>query len=304
MHLRRVVPLVVALFIAGTSSAVLAQSSGPDAVKPSEPAAKKPPAATPAAAAKDGDAKTAAGDAAPDKGTPAKKAEPKPAAKKDGEAKKKPDVKPGKAEEEEEEDDDDEEEYEDEEPPPGMSKAHLYQLGLAVRAGTGYKTVAPYSEGQHCGEVNENGKDKRVCGDRQPVWLEISPSFGITKSLEILIDVRLTLEDDFADTKGFYISPGIKYYATPHGVFKFFASGQLVFDYQDMEESTKLKDVGLASFDFGIRSALGIQFDVHKNFGFYLQGGISVRTPGSFPRASTEVATRDTRLMKMTAVII
>jgi len=208
MHLRRVVPLVFALFIAGPSSVALAQTScGPDGVKPSEPTAKKPPAGN----------------------------------------------------EQEQEDD-------EEEPPPGKSLSHRYQLGLAVRAGTGYKTIAPYDDGQYCGDDK-----KRVCGDLQPVWLEISPSFGITKSLEVLIDVRLTLEADFADTKAFYISPGIKYFTTPHGLFKFFLTGQLVFDYQDMDNLT---NAGLSSFDFGIRSALGLHFDVHKNFGFYLQGGI------------------------------
>ncbi len=269
--LRRVLPVVLAL-VMGPSSAVLAQTTGgPDAVKPSEPSAKKPPAdkkadaPAPAKAGekKPGDAKPAPADAKPAdaKSADAKSADKKPAAAKPAVGKK-----GGEAKEEEEEDD---EEEDDEEPPPGQSKSHRYQFGLAVRAGTGYKTIAPYEDGQFCG--NEG---KRVCGDRQPLWLEVSPSFGITKSLEVLIDVRFRLEDDFADTKGFFISPGLKYYATPHGVFKFFASGQLVFDYQDMQESDKLKNVGLASFDFGIRSALGIQFDVHKHFGFYLQGGV------------------------------
>ena len=260
MHLRRVFLLVVALVIAVSSSAALAQSSGgPGAVKPNEPAAKKPPAEKPAAGAAGPVEKKAASDPAPVSAEKKTADSTNPAKKKGaGEA----DVS-GEEEEEYDEEDD------DEEPPPGKSLCHRYQLGLAVRAGTGYKTIAPYDDGQYCGN-----KDKRVCGDRQPVWLELSPSFGVTKSLELLIDVRLTLESDFAATKGFYISPGIKYYTTPHGVFKFFATGQLVFDYQDMEESVDLQKAGLASFDFGIRSALGLHFDVHKNFGFYVQGGI------------------------------
>ena len=217
------------MFIAGPLSVALAQTSGgPAGVKPSEPASKKPPAG-----------KTAATSAA----TAAKPEVKKPA-----------------------EELADDEEYEEEEPPPGKSLSHLYQFGLAVRAGTGYKTIAPYDDGQDCGNPG-----KRVCGSRQPVWLEISPSFGVTKSLELLVDVRLTLEADFADTKAFYVSPGIKYFTTPHDLFKFFLTGQLVFDYQDMDNLT---NAGLSSFDFAIRSALGLHFDVHKNFGFYLQGGI------------------------------
>ena len=220
-------------------------------------------AQTPAGATTPEAQKPAASGDAEDTPAAATRPEPKKAEAKKPEPKKAEAKKPRPKKDEDDEDD------EDEEPPPGQSRNHRFQVGLAVRAGTGYKTIAPYEDGQFCGE-----DDKRVCGDRQPVWLEISPSFGITKSLELLIDVRFTLEDDFADTKAFFISPGIKYYATPHGIFKFFASGQLVFNYQDMEQSTNLKDLGLNSFDFGIRSSLGLQFDVHKNFGFYIQGGV------------------------------
>lgn len=153
--------------------------------------------------------------------------------------------------------------------PPQEAKSdsldHRFQLGLAVRVGTGYKVVMPYHE-EFCGQ-----EDKSVCGHRQPVWLELSPSFGITRSLELLVDVRINLEDDPAAAgKGFFISPGIKYYIDPESWFKFYATGQLVLESQDQLS----RNGGLSAFDFGIRSALGVHFDIVRYVGLYAQGGI------------------------------
>jgi hypothetical protein len=142
---------------------------------------------------------------------------------------------------------------------------HKYQFGLGVRSGTGYRVIMPYHE-ENCGEV-----DKSVCGGRQPFWIELSPSFGITRSLELLVDVRLVLEQDISLSRGFFISPGIKYYTDPEDLFKFFFTGQVVFESQKQTNVPSLK-----TFDIGVRSALGIQFDVLRYLGLYLQGGIIV----------------------------
>jgi hypothetical protein len=146
-----------------------------------------------------------------------------------------------------------------------VSLDHRFQLGLAIRVGTGYKVVMPYHE-EFCGQ-----EDKSVCGHRQPVWLELSPSFGITRSLELLVDIRINLEDDPAAAgKGFFIAPGIKYYVDPESWFKFYATGQLVLESQDQLS----RNSGLSAFDIGVRSALGIHFDILRYVGLYAQGGI------------------------------
>ncbi len=152
---------------------------------------------------------------------------------------------------------------------PKKGLSHKYQVGVGVRAGTGYRVIAPYHE-EFCGDKKDDGGNKSVCGSRQKVWLELSPSFGVSSSLELLVDVRLYLEEDFTKTKAFWLAPGIKYYTDPDSIFKFFASGQLVFENQDMGTG------GPKSFDFGIRSALGIQFDVIRYVGLFVQGGVTI----------------------------
>jgi hypothetical protein len=149
------------------------------------------------------------------------------------------------------------------------SLSHKYQIGLAARAGTGYRVIAPYHD-EFCGQFDDKGGKKSVCGSRQPVWLEISPSFGVTGSLEILVDARIYLENldpNLTRSRGYFFAPGIKYFTDPESIFKFFATGQIVFENQDYGGT-------VSSFDVGLRSVIGINFDVVRYVGLYLQGGI------------------------------
>lgn len=145
------------------------------------------------------------------------------------------------------------------------SLGHRFQFGLGLRTGTGYRVIMPYGE-ENCGDA-----DKSVCGGRQPFWLEISPSFGVTDSLEVLVDVRLVLEEDISRTHGFFFAPGIKYYTDAESLLKFYFTGQVVLENQEQEQEPSLD-----AFDVGIRSALGIQFDILRYVGLFAQGGIII----------------------------
>lgn len=155
-------------------------------------------------------------------------------------------------------------------PTPPATLSHRYQFGLGVRGGSGYRVIAPYDSSYNCGELTDKGENKSVCGGRQRAWLELSPSFGITHSLELLVDVRFYLEDDFTATKALFVAPGIKYYSDPDELFKFFATGQLVIENQDFGSA------GPSNLDLGVRSALGVQFDVLRYLGLYAQGGVEL----------------------------
>jgi len=150
--------------------------------------------------------------------------------------------------------------------PEETSLDHRYQFGAAVRLGSGYRVIAPY-EKEFCGQA-----DKSVCGGMYPLYLEISPSFGITGALEVLIDFRLPLDaPDYTGTKGFFFSPGIKYYTSPESLFKFYLTGQVVFEFQSVDHRGA---ADLASFDFGVRSAMGLQFDLLRYVGLFAQAGV------------------------------
>ena len=147
--------------------------------------------------------------------------------------------------------------------------SHRYQFGFGLRFGSGYRIIAPYGK-ENCGELDEDGGSAAVCNSRYPFWVELSPSFGLTDSLELLVDIRFPLEEpDFTASKGLLISPGIKYYTDPESLMKFFLTAQLAFENQDQSVNDDLK-----SFDFGLRSALGLQFDLLRYVGLYAQAGL------------------------------
>ena len=154
---------------------------------------------------------------------------------------------------------------------PTRGLSHRFQFGAAVRGGTGYRIIAPYS-GQFCGDRTASGEAKSVCGSRQRAWLEVSPSFGITQRLELLVDLRFYLESDFTASKAFFVSPGIKYYTDPDGLFKFFATFQVVFETQDYSGHPQAATV--SNFDVAIRSAFGVHFDLIRHVGLFAQGGV------------------------------
>jgi hypothetical protein len=142
---------------------------------------------------------------------------------------------------------------------------HRYQVGLGIRFGTGYRVIIPYDE-EFCGDSS-----KSVCSSRQPAWMELSPSFGVSESLEVLTDVRIFIEEDFTGSHAFFVAPGIKYYSDPHSRLKLYGTAQIVLESQDQREGS-----GLSTFDIGARSALGLQYDIRRYVGLFAQGGILV----------------------------
>lgn len=144
--------------------------------------------------------------------------------------------------------------------------SHKYQFGASVRGGTGFRMIVPYGD-KFCGKGAVTDPDS-VCTARYPGFLEISPSFGVSNSIELFVDLRLLMENpDFTGAKGFFVSPGFKFYSDPESLFKLFMTAQLVFESQSQAANVQ-------SFDFGARGVIGAQFDVLRYVGIYIQGGL------------------------------
>ena len=151
--------------------------------------------------------------------------------------------------------------------PTSENLSHRYQFGLGLRAGSGYRIIAPYNE-ESCGQA----AGEKICRGLYPPWFEVSPSFGITDSLELLVDIRLFLgSPDFTKSQGLFIAPGFKYYADPESLFKFFIAGHLVFEVQEQDAA---QNADLPGFDFGLRAVMGVQFDLMRYVGLYAQAGL------------------------------
>jgi hypothetical protein len=157
-----------------------------------------------------------------------------------------------------------------------ISYSHRHQVGVHAQLGGGYRVLAMYEGDQDVGFCGQAGKN--VCTGTSPVFLEVGLSFGVSRSVELLADFRLGLQEDFrpggsgADApRAIAFQPGLKIYIDDEGSLKFFSTLQLTFDFTDF--SANGIDEGT---DFGVRNVNGLQVDLHKTFGFYLVAGPTI----------------------------
>jgi hypothetical protein len=140
------------------------------------------------------------------------------------------------------------------------SLSHERQFGIAVLPGTGFRVLFPYQEGVYCGEIG-----KRVCSARLPVYLDVQASFGFTAHWDVLTELRLGLEDDFARTRAVALIPGVRYWVDPSQWIKFFTTLQLDVDL------TEQHNHALTGYDLAVHNGNGLMFEVMRDLGFYVQ---------------------------------
>jgi hypothetical protein len=146
-----------------------------------------------------------------------------------------------------------------------LGYAHRHQGGVGLIFGTGYRGLVRYSGTKGtCEDVA--GSDKTLCHSRLPTFMDVQGSFGVTRGLAAIVDFRVGFEQDFTHSRPLALAPGIKYYIDAEDRLKFFITLQLAIDF-----TGQLPDVPRT--DFGVRNAVGLQFDVHRVFGFWLQLG-------------------------------
>jgi len=145
------------------------------------------------------------------------------------------------------------------------SYSHRLQGGLGVIFGSGYRGLVKYNgKPGTCEDVANS--DKTFCHSRLPTFMDIQASFGATRGLAAIVDFRLGLENDFTHSRPLALAPGIKYFIDAQDRLKLFITLQLAIDF-----TGQLAEIPRT--DFGIRNAVGLQFDVHRVFGFWLQLG-------------------------------
>jgi hypothetical protein len=142
---------------------------------------------------------------------------------------------------------------------------HHYQLGLAVLPGVGFRVIAPYQDGIDCGQ-----QAKRVCTGMLPFFMDVQPSFGVTRHWDALVDLRFGIGTDFTHGHEFAVAPGVRYWVDPELAAKFFATIQAVYDV------TNQNNVKVRNSDFAVRNSNGFMFEIMRNFGLYLQFGETI----------------------------
>ncbi len=150
---------------------------------------------------------------------------------------------------------------------------HQGQFGIYTQLGVGYRAIFPYHTNDFCGEAG-----KSACTGFTPGYIDVGISYGITNSIEALIDFRFGLGSDFkpetvfADAPHiFAVAPGFKFYVNEAGSVKWFSTVQLDIDRTDYSASGVS-----ASTDIGLKNVNGILVDLHRTFGIYGHVGETV----------------------------
>jgi hypothetical protein len=148
---------------------------------------------------------------------------------------------------------------------------HKGQFGVSARVGVGLRAVATYQRSDYCGQTDSDG-NTRVCTGRSPVVVGREGAYGGPREVELLGELGLGLESEFASSPGagnaphaLYLAPGARFFFSESEHAKLFVTAQLVFDFTDYKTSGGMG----RGLDFGPRSLQGVWFDLHRSYGIY-----------------------------------
>src|SRR5687767_2039399 len=141
--------------------------------------------------------------------------------------------------------------------------SHQKQFGLSARMGVGVRAIATYEKTTFCGTELED----RVCTGRAPLALDLEAAYGVARSIELVLELRIGIESDFGSTPGgdgprpFHISPGARFFFSEAKRTKLFVQPQLLFDFANYNQAS--------GNDFGVRGIEGVWIDLHRSYGIY-----------------------------------
>ncbi|HXU82689.1 MAG TPA: hypothetical protein VN914_14905 [Polyangia bacterium] len=145
---------------------------------------------------------------------------------------------------------------------------HHNQGGVSLMPGLGYRVIVPYSDNKTCGDSSGDA-GKRVCTNMVPIFLDLQLSFGVSRRIDLITDLRFGLgKDPASNTHQFALAPGVRFWLDQDVALKFYTTVQLLYDNTDYHGV-------LASNDFGLRNSNGLMYDVIRNVGFFFQFGES-----------------------------
>jgi hypothetical protein len=104
--------------------------------------------------------------------------------------------------------------------------------------------------------------------------LDLTLSYGVKARLEVIAELRVGLERDFAPTRFdpagtgprvHHLAPGIRAFYSDAGSSKVFSTAQAVIDFSRYGDGAG----GTLGIDVGVRNVNGLQFDVDRRWGIY-----------------------------------
>ncbi len=152
---------------------------------------------------------------------------------------------------------------------PGARLDHRGQTGLSLMPGVGYRVIVPYKSNKDCGDPSRDAS-KAICTRGVPFFTDLQLSWGMTKRLDLVTDIRFQLaKDPINQGRAVAFAPGVRVWLDEDVAVKFFTSLHVLYEYADYKGI-------VSSADFGIRNANGLMYDAIRNVGFFLQFGETI----------------------------
>jgi hypothetical protein len=149
--------------------------------------------------------------------------------------------------------------------------SHEGKIGFSARLGLGLRAIATYDEKVYCGSTDSTVTtgNAPVCLGRSPLALGFEVSYGVTRRVDILAELQLGLEQDFASSPStndgphpVWLSPGARFWFSEAAKSSLFVTAQAVLDVSGYK--------GVSGTDVGVRSLQGYWYDISRSFGLYL----------------------------------
>jgi hypothetical protein len=156
--------------------------------------------------------------------------------------------------------------------------SHEGTFGLSARIALGLRAIATYDEANYCGSSDSSVTtgNAPVCVSRAPFSLDFELAYGLAKKADVLLELRLGIEQDFGSTAAqnngphaVFVSPGVRFWFNEANASSLFATAQAVFDFTGYQDAAG-KGRGA---DLGVRNLNGYWLDLTKSYGVYAFAG-------------------------------
>lgn len=145
---------------------------------------------------------------------------------------------------------------------------HKGQFGLSGRLSLGIRGIATYDDKDYCGTTDSSARNGNasVCTGRTPLSLDIEASYGVARSIELALELRLGIESDFGATPGasgphpLHLATGARFSFGETKRTRLFVQPMVVADLTDRSQGN----------DFGLRGIEGFWVDLHRASGVYV----------------------------------
>jgi len=168
-----------------------------------------------------------------------------------------------------------------EEPNESDSFGHGQQFGLRAALVLGYRVVMRYDESPYCREYDFDkspADQAKFCGHGAPLAVDLGLSFAPVDFIEPFVWARLGLSgEEPTDTEPVMIlGAGARVFTMSDSAFKIYIEPAIGVELEGGQGHEPWASSGEYKTDVVLHLAAGPQIDLHRNFGLFVDGGITM----------------------------